>query len=153
MIDEMLKEKRYSIVLRGRVQDVGFRSRIISTARIYGLRGYPPINDIDGSVKMICEGSEKQLDRFLKDIDIRKETPVGIRVEVLEKKELPLDFPLPLVFAPVEVEEIRELSRKMDVGNERLKSIEENTTVLGDMDAKLDTLGDIKKLLEKIATK
>lgn len=144
---KMPKEKRYSIVLKGRVQDVGFRSRIISTARIYGLRGYPPINDIDGSVKMICEGPGKQVDKFLKDIDIREKTPTGIRVEVMEKKEIPLDFPLPMRFASTEVEELRSISGKLDVGVDSLKNIEgtlaTNTEILDDMN---------RNLPERIAT-
>ncbi len=103
---------------------MGFRSKIISTAQIYGIRGYPPINDMDGSVKMICEGTREQLDEFLKHIDIREETPTGIKVEVMEKKEIPGDFPLPVRFAPTETEELRDISRKLDEGVESLKNIE-----------------------------
>lgn len=77
LTQRMNRMKRYSIVLKGRVQDVGFRSRIIGTAQIYGIRGYPPTNDLDGSVKMICEGPEKQIDKFLRDIDIREKPPQG----------------------------------------------------------------------------
>lgn len=106
------------------VQDVGFRSRIIGTARIYGIRGYPPVNDLDGSVKMICEGPEEQLGKFLRDIDVKEETPTGIRVEVMEKKELPVDFPLPVRFAPTATEELRSISRKLDEGVGSLKNIE-----------------------------
>lgn len=123
----MQKNKRYSIVLRGRVQDVGFRSRIISTAKLYNLRGYPPINDIDGSVKMICEGPEELVEKFFKDIEIREELPSGIRVEELEKKEIPLDFPIPLRPALLEIEELSNISKKLDIGNEQLKKIEVNT--------------------------
>lgn len=170
------KVKRYSIVLKGRVQDVGFRSRIISTAKIYNLRGYPPINDIDGSVKMICEGPEELVQKFIKDIEIREELPTGIRVEELEKKEIQIDFPLPSRFAAVEVEELSNISRKMDIGNESLKRIDgslgdikgtldknnslldKNTALLGSMDATLKNMNDslpdgmaraLKNVLEK----
>ncbi len=146
----MAKDKRYSIVLRGRVQDVGFRSRIISAAKIYSLRGYPPVNDIDGSVKMICEGPKEQVERFLKDIDIRAELPSGIRVEELEKREIPTDFPLPVVLAPAEAEELSNISGKLDVGIESLKGIEgtlrENTDTLKDMNG---TLKDMNETLPK----
>ncbi len=146
----MPKEKQYSIVLKGRVQDVGFRSRIISTARIYGIRGYPPINDIDGSVKLLCGGPEELINKFLRDIDIREELPSGIRVEAMEKKELPVDFPLPLRFAPVEVEELSNISRKLDTGIESLKNIEENTSTLSSMDKKLDALGALDEVNSKL---
>jgi acylphosphatase len=125
-------------VLKGRVQDVSFRSRIISIAKIYNLSGYPPINDLDGSVKMICEGPEELLQKFLKDIEIREELPSGIRVEEVEKKEIPIDFPLPSRFAAVEVEELSNISRKMDTGNESLKRIEGNTVEIK------ESLGEIK---------
>jgi acylphosphatase len=128
-------------VLKGRVQDVSLRSRIISTARIYNLSGYPPINDIDGSVKMICEGPEEFIQKFLKDIEIREELPSGIRVEELEKKEIPIDFPLPSRFAAMEVEELSNISRKLDIGNESLKEIKgtlnKNTELLGSVDSRL----------------
>lgn len=149
----MQANKRYSIVLRGRVQDTGFRSRIISTAKIYNLRGYPPTNDIDGSVKMICEGPEEIVNSFLKDIDIREELPSGIRVEVLEKKELPLDFPIPLRPALLEVEELSEISRKLDIGIKSLKNIEgtltKNTEIQDDMNKALGNMNET--LPERIA--
>lgn len=133
----MQKDKRYSIVLRGNVQDVGFRSRIISAAKIYNIKGYPPINDIDGSVKMICEGPEELVEKFLKDIEIREELPSGIRVEVLEKKELPLSFPIPLRPALLEIEELSNISRKLDTGVKSLKNME-------------GTLADVKGTLTKV---
>lgn len=153
-----MRLKRYSIVLKGRVQDVSFRSRIISTAKIYNLRGYPPINDIDGSVKMICEGPEELVQKFLKDIEIREELPSGIRVEELEKKEIPIDFPLPSRFAAVEVEELSNISRKMDIRNESLKRIEGNTVEMKGSLGRIEdntvgiqkSLGDIKGTLDNM---
>ncbi|MFH1774740.1 MAG: acylphosphatase [Methanobacteriota archaeon] len=140
-----MRLKRYSIVLKGRVQDVSFRSRIISTAKIYNLSGYPPINDLDGSVKMICEGPEELLQKFLKDIEIREELPSGIRVEEVEKKEIPIDFPLPSRFAAVEVEELSNISRKMDICNERLKGIESSLgEIKGDIGGIRGDIGEIK---------
>jgi len=145
------KTKRYSIVLRGRVQDVGFRSRIISSAKIYSLRGYPPVNDIDGSVKMICEGPEEVVQKFLKDIEIKEEVPSGILVEKLETKEIPIDFPLPSRFAAVEVEELSNISRKMDVGNESLKRIEGNTVeIKGSLSRVEGNTVEMKGSLERI---
>ena len=97
---------------------------------------------------MICEGPEEQLDKFLRDIDIREETPTGIRVEVMEKKEIPIDFPLPLRFAPTEVEELRDISRKLDKGVESLKKIEGSVSLNTELTAKnTEILQDINNSL------
>ncbi|MCS4540978.1 MAG: acylphosphatase [Euryarchaeota archaeon] len=137
------KVKRYYVVVRGRVQDVGYRKRIEGTAELFSLKGFP-WNDVDGSVKIICEGQEDFLNRFLEDIEIKEKLPSGIFVESLEKKEISIEFPLPPKFARLETEELAEISRKLDIGNERLKGIEVNTgtmrETLKSIDSKLDTL-------------
>ncbi len=142
--------KRYYVVIRGQVQDAGYRKRVEGTAELFNLKGFP-WNDVDGSVKIICEGHEDFLNRFLEDIQIKEELPSGIFVESLEKKEISIEFPLPPSFARLEVEELGEISRKLDIGNERLKGIEANTErveantgviidSLGSIDSKLDSL-------------
>jgi len=118
--------KRYYVIVRGRVQDVGYRKRVEGTAELFNLKGFP-WNDVDGSVKMICEGQDDYMTRFLEDIDIKEKLPSGIFVESLEKKEISIEFPLPSRFVRLETDELGEISRKMDVGNERLKGIETNT--------------------------
>ncbi len=54
----MAKDKQHSLVLRGRVRDVGFRSRIISAAKVYSLR-LSTINDINGSVNLEIHAQDK----------------------------------------------------------------------------------------------
>jgi len=120
------KVKRYYIIVRGRVQDVGYRKRIESAAELFNLKGFP-WNDTDGSVKIVCEGQEEFVNRFLEDIEIKEKLPSGIFVENLEKKEISIEFPLPPMFARLETEELGEISNKLDIGNERLKGIELNT--------------------------
>lgn len=135
--------KRYYVVIRGRVQDVGYRKRIESTAELFNLKGFP-WNDVDGSVKIVCEGRADFLKRFLEDIEIKEKLPSGIFVESLEKKEVSIEFPLPPRFARLETEGLAEISRKLDTGNKRLKDIEANTGVmikaLKSIDSKLDVL-------------
>ncbi|MBU4138322.1 MAG: acylphosphatase, partial [Euryarchaeota archaeon] len=43
--------KRYNILLRGKVQHIGYRGIIEGTARKLDMKGYV-FNDIDGSVKI-----------------------------------------------------------------------------------------------------
>jgi len=135
--------KRYYVVIQGRVLDVGYRKRIESAAELFGIKGFP-WNDVDGSVKIVCEGREDFLNRFLGDIEIKEELPSGIFVESLEKKEVSIEFPLPPRFARLEIEGLAEISRKLDTGNERLKNIEANAEVmietLKSIDLKLGTL-------------
>jgi acylphosphatase len=137
------KVKRYYVIVKGKVQDVGYRKRIEGTAELFNLKGFP-WNDVDGSVKMICEGREDFLNRFLEDIEIKEKLPSGIFVKSLEKKEISTEFPLPPKFVRLETEELGEISRKLDIGNERLGGIEANTgtmqETLGSIDSKLDTL-------------
>lgn len=70
-------------------------------------------------------------------------------------KEISVEFPLPPKFVRLEVEELADISRKLDVGNESLKEIK-GTLVsmnakLGSMDTKLDTLPErIAKSLKEI---
>lgn len=135
--------KRYFVVIRGRVQDVGYRKRIESTAELLDLKGFP-WNDVDGSVKIVCEGREDLLNRFLDDIEIKEKLPSGILVESLETEELSIEFPIPPRFARLETEGLAEISRKLDIGNERLNDIGANTRATTDavksIDSKLDTL-------------
>ncbi|MDI6654662.1 MAG: acylphosphatase [Candidatus Hydrothermarchaeota archaeon] len=142
--------KRYYVVIHGKVQDVGYRKRIESTAELFNLKGFP-WNDVDGSVKLVCEGQEDFLNRFLEDIEIKEKLPSGIFVESMEKKEISIEFPLPPRFARLETEELADISRKLDTGNEQLKDIRANTGNIGantgamrealkSIDSKLDTL-------------
>ncbi len=129
------KVKRYYVIVRGRVQDTGYRKRIEGTAELFSLKGFP-----------------------WNDIEIKEKLPSGIFVESLEKKEISIEFPLPSRFARLETEELAEISGKLDIGNERLKGIEANTQrmeaniqrveantgatmeTLKSIDSKLDTL-------------
>lgn len=55
---------RVSVVIRGRVQGVGFRAHTLAEARRHGLVGWVR-NRPDGSVELAAEGRRSELERFL----------------------------------------------------------------------------------------
>jgi acylphosphatase len=81
--------KRLHLIVHGRVQGVFYRENTMNQARkIGGLTGYVK-NLPDGTVEVIAEGEEKQLQLLIKeckkgsfqsyvqDVDIRYEVPTG----------------------------------------------------------------------------
>ncbi len=159
--------KRYAITIRGKVQHIGYRSIIEGTAKRIDLKGYI-FNDIDNSVKIVCEGSKKSVDNFLTTIkDFARAD-----IESIEKKEIRDSFPLPHQFGRIATDEYYEFSRKFDIGLDYLDGIKADT---GDMKGTLSnidgTLGTfvaeqrehnqhmdkhnqrLEKILEKLAEK
>jgi acylphosphatase len=153
------KVRRYNLTLRGRVQDIGFRSLIEYNARALGIRGYV-FNDVDGSVKVVCEGAEEPLSKFIDSVDVKDAG--GVFVEAIQKEEAPLEFPIPPRFARLETDAIEDLGRKLDVGITSLKSMDEKLDKLDGlegmnkklegMDKKLDSLDTIDKKLDGLDT-
>jgi acylphosphatase len=62
--------KRLTAYVSGKIQKVGYRARVVDMAKLLGLKGTVQ-NLEDGRVKVIAEGEENDLERFLKAIDIR----------------------------------------------------------------------------------
>ena len=54
-------------VVSGRVQHVGYRSRVVTMARTLDLKGYVR-NLADGRVQVVAEGDEADLERFCRAI-------------------------------------------------------------------------------------
>jgi acylphosphatase len=131
--------KRYNILLRGKVQHIGYRGIIEGTARKLNIRGYV-FNDIDGSVKIACEGLQKSIDAFLNGLKEFARSDI----ESIEKKEIHEELYLPPVFSRVATDEYYEFSRKFDIGLDYLDGIKTDT---GDMKG---SLGDIKGSLNNI---
>lgn len=78
------KEKALNIIVRGRVQGVGFRPFIFQIARVTGIKGTVQ-NNMDG-VNIHAEGKEQNLQRFIEKI--KHEPPRLSRVDqVLVKEE------------------------------------------------------------------
>jgi acylphosphatase len=70
-------QKRYSIVVTGRVQRVGFRGFARLVANRYGIHGYAE-NLPDGSVRIIAEGDEEALARFCEDLRAEEEPLIQV---------------------------------------------------------------------------
>lgn len=57
-------KRRLTALLQGRVQGVGFRFTTVEVARDYTVTGYVQ-NLVDGSVRLVAEGEEPDLLKFL----------------------------------------------------------------------------------------
>lgn len=68
---------RYRIIVRGKVQGVGFRFFCQSTATMYNLTGYAKNMD-DGTVQIEIQGADNKISKFLSNI---KKGTLFIRVD------------------------------------------------------------------------
>ncbi len=80
----MIKSMRISV--SGRVQNVGFRFSARQTALSLNLNGYA-CNEPDGSVTLVAEGDETQLNKFLQWC---QKGPPWARVYHLDVNEMPV---------------------------------------------------------------
>jgi acylphosphatase len=62
--------KRVTAYITGNVQRAGYRGKVIDIANAFGLKGNIQ-NLQDGSVKVIAEGEENDLERFIRAINIK----------------------------------------------------------------------------------
>ena len=113
--------KRYNIVIRGRVQDIGLRELITELANFQRIKGFV-FNDIDGSVKLVAEGAGNVLDNLIEDIKA-KTKDIGAEIETIVKREVSTDIDLPPRFVKIPSTEWEEIGRKLDIGIEILRGI------------------------------
>lgn len=59
--------KRYQLIVKGKVQGVGFRAYTQQKAAQYELSGYV-MNHMDGSVEIEAQGEDSTLERFISTI-------------------------------------------------------------------------------------
>ena len=76
----MLKLTAY---VSGKVQMAGYRSKIVTIARVFGLKGYV-MNLPDSRVKIVAEGHEADLERFLEAVRIKN--------TLIDVEEIKADF-------------------------------------------------------------
>jgi acylphosphatase len=69
------------VVVRGRVQGVGFRDFVYTRARFLGLRGYVRNLPDMRSVEVVAEGERASLEQML---DFLREGPRGARIDGLD---------------------------------------------------------------------
>lgn len=62
-----IKPRRLTANFEGHVQGVGFRFTTVEIARNHAVSGFVQ-NMMDGSVKLVAEGSEDDLTRLLRDL-------------------------------------------------------------------------------------
>ena len=62
--------RRLTAYISGKVQKTGYRARVLSIARDFGLRGYVQNLD-DGRVKVVAEGEDYDLESLLAALDIK----------------------------------------------------------------------------------
>jgi acylphosphatase len=90
------KIKRYNILIKGKVQHIGYRAVIENNARKLDIKGYV-FNDVDGSVKIACEGVAKSIDTFISGLT----GFARLEIDSIEKKEVHEELYLPSVFSRV----------------------------------------------------
>ncbi len=114
---------------------VGYREVVEIHAKARGLAGFV-FNDIDGSVKLMASGPIDVINGFLEDLKAQRSDTV---IESMDIKE---DIKLPSPFGRIVIDEMREISERLDKGN----------WILGDMNIKLDTLDVINNKLDRLDT-
>jgi acylphosphatase len=134
--------KRYNILLRGNVQHIGYRGIIEGTARKLNIKGYV-FNDVDGSVKIACEGLQKSIDVFINSLSEFARSDI----ESIEKKEVHDELYLPSVFSRVATDDYYEFSQKFDICIDFLDGIKTDT---GEMK---ESLTNINTTLEAFVIK
>ncbi len=76
---------RKHVIVKGRVTGVGFRSLVKRIAFETGVRGF--VKNVGNEVEAHAEGMEKQVQDFLKRINVKSTSFIGINVEeIIEAK-------------------------------------------------------------------
>ncbi len=128
-------QKCYNIMITGKVQDIGFRSFIEDMAKLYDLRGFT-FNDIDGSVKMVCCGENGIIADFLEGLKA-KASQRGAVIDEIATEEIPFRIYLPQKFLRLYTDELVDIGRKLDKGNDILIDIKKDTSALPEIKAVL----------------
>ncbi len=111
-------------MVTGKVQDIGFRGLIEDIARLHDLRGFA-FNDVDGSVKMVCCGGDSVIDEFLGELKFRG-MQKGTVIDEILKEEITSRVFLPQKFLRLYTDELADIGRKLDKGNEELIKVNVN---------------------------
>ena len=108
-------QKCHSIIVTGKVQDMGFRSVVEHIGRSFGIPGFI-FNAKDGSVKILCSGEDSVIDNFTHTIKIRGEES-GAKIKGIKELLLPFNIDLPDDFSKVSSDDEIDIGRKLDKGN------------------------------------
>ncbi|MCG7850352.1 MAG: acylphosphatase [ANME-2 cluster archaeon] len=124
----LFMQKCYNLMITGKVQDISFRALVEDIARLYDLRGFV-FNDLDGSVKMVCCGDNGNIADFLEELKIKGNLR-GAHVDDIESEEIPFEIYLPQRFLRLYTDDLTDISRKLDKGNDLLGDIKKDTSAL-----------------------
>ena len=117
-------QKCHSIIVTGKVQDIGFRSVVEHIGRSLGIPGLV-FNARDGSVKILCSGEDSVIDNFTQAIKVRG-TENGTEIAKIKEQTLSINIDLPDDFSKVSSDDEIDLGRKFDKANILLKTGFEN---------------------------
>ncbi len=128
--------ERFVISVSGRVQKVGYRSKVIALARDMGITGWVG-NLPDGRVQVVAEGDAAALDRFASALKVKNALIDVYDVEV-ERQDASGEFK---AFSKL-VDEL-ETDARLDRSAELLKELIDVTKAgFGDMGRKMDRMLD-----------
>ncbi|MDP3105663.1 MAG: acylphosphatase [Candidatus Methanoperedens sp.] len=117
-------QKCHSIIVTGKVQDIGFRSVVEHIGRSFGIPGLV-FNAKDGSVRILCCGNDSVIDNFTQAIRVRGEES-GTEIANIKEKTLSINIDLPDDFSKVSSDDEIDIGRKLDKANLLLKTGFEN---------------------------
>jgi acylphosphatase len=80
----MEENKKFKLLVSGRVQGVGFRYFASAKANIYDIKGYVK-NTIDNKVEIVCQGNKEAIELFIAEI---KDGPSFSNVENVQITEI-----------------------------------------------------------------
>jgi len=153
-------QKCHSIIVTGKVQDIGFRSIVEHIGRSFGIPGLV-FNAKDGSVKILCCGEDSVIDNFTQAIKVRG-AENGAEIANIKEKTLSINIDLPDEFSKASSDDEIDIGRKLDKANLLLKSGFDNVNVgLTDIKIGLNNLTTmmyehntrLEAILEKLANK
>ena len=116
--------KCHSIIVTGKVQDIGFRSVVEHIGRSFGMPGLV-FNAKDGSVKILCCGEDSVIDNFTQAIKVRG-AKTGVEITDIKEKTLSINIDLPDEFSKASSDDEIDIGRKLDKANLLLKGGFEN---------------------------
>ncbi|MFA4957129.1 MAG: acylphosphatase [Candidatus Methanoperedens sp.] len=148
-------QKCHSIIVTGKVQDIGFRSVVEHIGRSLGIPGLV-FNARDGSVKILCSGEDSVVDNFTQTIKVRG-VENGTEIASIKEKTLAINIDLPDEFSKVSSDDDIDIGRKLDKGNILLATmIIDNKTGFNDNKTGFNDnktgLNDIKTGLNNLTT-
>jgi acylphosphatase len=114
-------QKCHSIIVTGKVQDIGFRSIVEHIGRSFGMAGLV-FNAKDGSVKILCSCEDSVLDNFTQAIKVRG-AENGTEIAKIKEQTLSINIDLPDEFSKVSSDDEIDLGRKFDKANVLLSTL------------------------------